>query len=228
MRLIHQRLISTIVLTIYSVSNALAYDQYYNYTECLLCGDEPHFMEYFQDGNIFTLAVGLCTAILIALRWKRIKSAIRPTLLITAIILVLISGLLMLMGCGYRYAANLTCFLQICTVYAFIFVILSLLLIYWIKKLYTTKNIKQSIQSVRSISLKGFVSAPISIVISLGIFVLLQRIPYAWNFSQCEKYIESRPWIERDSNLKYKWESEHVLQWGGLYADGEKNGDSKG
>ncbi|MBD5259194.1 MAG: hypothetical protein HDS46_00090 [Bacteroides sp.] len=137
----------------------------------------------------------------------------KPLCLTSVIILVLISGILILSGYGYRFAARLVEFLQCLTIWVFIVVISPALLIYWIKKLYKTKNIRQSIHAVRN-----FLLIPISIVISLGLVVLLQRIPYAWNCMQCDRYVKTQYWSESNTykrdNLKYKWEMNHGLQWG--------------
>ena len=208
----NKKLFAIIVSMIIGVFHSFASETvYYEY---LLCqGYDSDFMQYFQDGNIFTLAIGLCLAILMAWRWKRISNTMKPLYLTIVIILVLISGILMLLGDGYRVAARLAEFLQRLTIWLLVFAISPVLLIYWIKKLYKIKNIRHTIHSVRNLLL-----IPISIVISLGLVVLLQRIPYAWNRMQCDRYVKTQYWNVSNPNkrdlLRYKWEMNHVLQWG--------------
>lgn len=182
----HKKIFAIIISMISGVIQSFASET--GYYEYLLCqGDDPDFMQYFQDGNIFTLTIGLFLAVLMVWHWKRISDTMKPLFLTIVIILVFISGILMLFGYGYRYTARFAEFLQGLTIWVFVLVISPVLLIYWIKKLYKTKNIRQSILAVRN-----FILIPISIVISLGLVVLLQRISYAWNRMQCDRYVKTQ------------------------------------
>lgn len=176
--------------------------------------DERTFMMYFQDGNIATLCIGILCVIIFAMLRKKIPPVLRVIFITFALTLIGLPLYLMILGEGYGG-------IELIFIYSFylgflgLFIILSIVLIYWIVILLKHKNLKQSGKAVWNLLIKGIGTVPLTYIFAFGVFVIISLLAQVWNLSQCEKYVQSRYEDYDDiATLMYQWEKEHSFQWG--------------
>ena len=176
--------------------------------------DERYFMLYFQDGNIITFCVGIVCAIIFTMLRKKTLPVLRVIFVTFTLTLIVLPLYLMIIGEGYSGFLLIFIF-SFYFGFLGLFIILSIVLIYWIVTLFKLKNLKQSGKAVWNLLIKGVGTVPLTYVFAFGVFGLINLLAQDWNLTQCEKYVQSQYTDYDDiAPLMLRWEAEHTLQWG--------------
>lgn len=176
--------------------------------------DRRYFMLDFQDGNIITFCLGIVCAIIFTKLRKKTPPVLRVIFITFVLTLIVLPLCLMILGEGYGGLGPIF----ICSFYfgfLGLFVILSIVLIYWVVTLFKFKNLKQSGKAVWNLLIKGLGTVPLTYFFAFGVFGLISLLAREWNLSECEKYVKARYEEYGDIvPLMLRWEVEHTLQWG--------------